>query len=128
MSDFLTVAEVYRMQHILIERYGGLHGIRDKGAIEAAIFRPQTGYYSILDEEAAALMESLGKNHGFIDGNKRIAFTATDVFLRRNGFYLEVEGKDAHSFIDGSMERSEYRFAQILPWIREHLKPISAER
>jgi death-on-curing protein len=126
MSDFLTVAEVYRMQHILIERYGGLHGIRDKGAIEAAIFRPQTGYYSTLYEEAAALMESLGKNHGFVDGNKRIAFTATDVFLRRNGFYLEVEGVDAHSFIDGSMERNEYRFAQILPWIREHLKPMSA--
>jgi death-on-curing protein len=128
MSDFLTVAEVYRMQHILIERYGGLHGIRDKGAIEAAIFRPQAGYYGTLDEEAAALMESLGKNHGFIDGNKRIAFTATDVFLRRNGFYLEVAGMDAHSFIVGSMERNEYRFAQILPWIREHRKPISAER
>jgi death on curing protein len=73
-------------------------------------------------------MESLGKNHGFYDGNKRIAFTATDVFLRRNGFYLEVEGIDAHSFIVGSMERNEYRFARILPWIREHLKPISAER
>jgi death on curing protein len=128
MSDFLTVAEVYRMQHILIERYGGLHGIRDKGAIEAAVFRPQTGYYSTLHEEAAALMESLGKNHGFIDGNKRIAFTATDVFLRRNGFYLEVGGIEAHSFIDGSMERNEYSFARILPWIREHLKPISAER
>jgi death on curing protein len=128
MSDFLTVAEVYCMQHILIERYGGVHGIRDKGAIEAAVFRPQTGYYSILHEEAAALMESLGKNHGFIDGNKRIAFTATDVFLRRNGFYLEVGAIEAHSFIDGSMEHNEYRFALILPWIREHLKPISAER
>ena len=126
MSDFLTVAEVYRMQHILIERYGGLHGVRDKGAIEAAIFRPQAGYYSTVHEEAAALMESLGKNHGFIDGNKRIAFTATDVFLRRNGFCLEVEGVHAHSFIDGSMERNEYRFAQTFPWIREHLKPISA--
>jgi death-on-curing protein len=128
MSDFLTVAEVYRMQHILIERYGGLHGIRDKGAIEAAVFRPQTGYCSTLHEEAAALMESLGKNHGFIDGNKRIAFTATDVFLRRNGFYLEVGGIEAYSFINGSMERNEYRFARILPWIRENLRPISAER
>ncbi len=128
MSDFLTVAEVYRMQHILIERYGGLHGIRDKGAIEAAVFRPQTGYYSTLHEEAAALMESLGKNHGFIDGNKRIAFTATDVFLRRHGFYLEVGTIEAHAFIDGSMDRNEYRFALILPWIREHLITIRAER
>jgi death on curing protein len=128
MSDFLTVAEVYRMQHRLIEMFGGRHGVRDKGAVEAAVFRPQTGYYSTLDEEAAALMESLGNNHGFIDGNKRIAFTATDVFLRRNGLYLEVEGKDGHTFIDGSIARHEFRFAQILIWVRQHLKPLSEEK
>jgi death-on-curing protein len=128
MSDFLTVAEVYRMQHRLIEMFGGRHGVRDKGAVEAAVFRPQTGYYSTLDEEAAALMESLGNNHGFIDGNKRIAFTATDVFLRRNGLYLEVEGIDGHAFIDGSIARHEFRFAQILIWVRQHLKPLSEEK
>jgi death-on-curing protein len=128
MSDFLTVAEVYRMQHRLIEMFGGRHGVRDKGAVEAAVFRPQTGYYSTLDEEAAALMESLANNHGFIDGNKRIAFTATDVFLRRNGLYLVVEGKDGHTFIDSSIARHEFRFAQILIWVRQHLKPLSEEK
>ena len=92
MSDFLTVAEVYRMQHILIERYGGVHGIRDKGAFEAAVFRPQTGYYSILHEEAAALMESLGKNHGFIDGNKRIAAFLFVWFLEKNGILYRPDG------------------------------------
>lgn len=74
MSDYPTVAEVYRMQYLLIERFGGKHGVRDKNAVEAAVFRPQTGYYNSLEEEAAALMESLGNNHGFLDGNKRIAF------------------------------------------------------
>src|SRR6266567_6562551 len=111
MADYLTVAEVYRMQHRLIELFGGLHGVRDKGAVEAAVFRPQTGYYNSLEEEAAALMESLGKNHGFLDGNKRIAFTATDVFLRLNGFFLEVEGVSGHEFINGSLDRQEFRFA-----------------
>jgi death-on-curing protein len=124
MSEFLTVAEVYRMQHRLIEIFGGLHGIRDKGAIESAVFRPQIGYYSNLDEEAAALMESLGNNHGFIDGDKRIAFTAADVFLRSNGSYLEVEADDGLQFIEGSMERHEFRFARILDWIRQHRKPL----
>jgi death on curing protein len=128
MSDFLTVGEVYRMQHRLIEMFGGRHGVRDKGAIEAAVFRPQIGYYSSLDEEAAALMESLGNNHGFIDGNRRIAFTAADVFLRRNSLYLEVEGTDGHAFIDGSIARHEFRFAQILIWVRQHLKPLSEEK
>jgi death-on-curing protein len=124
MSDYLTVAEVYLMQHRLIEMFGVLHGVRDKGAIEAAVFRPQIGYYNSVDEEAAALMESLGNNHGFLDGNKRIAFTAADVFLRRNGFYLEVEAMEGYAFITGSMERQEFRFAQILDWIRQHIKPL----
>src|ERR1700689_1188055 len=124
MAEYLTVAEVYRMQHRLIEMFGGLHGVRDKGAVEAAVFRPQTGYYNSIQEEAAALMESLGNNHGFLDGNKRIAFTATDVFLRRNGFYIEIEAKAGHEFIYGSMDRGEFRFARILDWIRRHIKPL----
>lgn len=124
MSDFLTVAEVYRMQYRLVEMFGGMQGVRDQGAVEAAVFRPQTGYYNSLEEEAAALMESLG-NHGFVDGNKRIAFTASDVFLRRNGFFLEVETQDGYDFIYGSMDRQEFRFAQILDWIRKHIKPTA---
>ena len=71
------------------------------------------------------MMESLGNNHGFLDGNKRIAFTAADVFLRRNGFYIEVTGTEGHAFIDGSMERHEFRFARILEWIRQQVKPLT---
>jgi death-on-curing protein len=124
MSDYLTVAEVCRMQHRLIEIFGGLQGVRDKSAIEAAVFRPQTGYYNSIEEEAAALMESLGNNHGFLDGNKRIAFTATDVFLRRNGSYIEVKAADGFAFINGSMEKHKFRFAEILEWIRRHIKSL----
>ncbi len=124
MSDYLTVAEIYQMQHRLIDIFGGLHGVRDKGAVEAAVFRPQTGYYNSLEEEAAALMESLGNNHGFLDGNKRIAFAAADVSLRRNGFYIKVEATAGYDFINGSMERHEFRFAQILAWIRRHCKAL----
>jgi death on curing protein len=125
MTEYLTVAEVYQMQHRLIDLFGGMHGVRDKGAIEAAVFRPQTGYYNSLEEEAAALMESLANNHGFLDGNKRIAFTAADVFLRRNGFYIKVEAEAGYKFITESMERHEFRFAQILDWIRRHVQPLS---
>src|SRR5208283_88864 len=123
MADYLTVAEVYRMQHRLIELFGGRHGVRDKGAVEAAVFRPQTGYYTSLEEEAATLMESLGNNHGFLDGNKRIAFAAADVFLRRNGFYIQVKAGAGYEFINGSIERHEFRFAKIVDWIRQHMKP-----
>jgi len=124
MPQYLTVAEVYQMHFLLIERFGGLQGIRGKGAVEATVFRPQTGYYNSTEEEAVALMESLGNNHGFLDGNMRIAFTATDVFLRRNGFFIEVEGMAGYEFISGSMDRQQFRFAQILDWIRRYIKPL----
>ena|ERR1700676_5152601 len=60
---YLTVAEVEQMHRELIDEFGGLHGLRDRGALEAAVFRPQNGYYNSLAEEAAALMESLANNH-----------------------------------------------------------------
>jgi death-on-curing protein len=69
-------------------------------------------------------MESLGKNHGFIDDNKRIAFAATDTFLRINGFYLDVISEEGHEFIYGSMDRHGFRFSQIVQWIREDIKKL----
>jgi len=124
MSDSLTVAEIYRMQFRLIELFGGRHGVRDQAAVEAAVFRPQIGYYNSIAEEAAALMESLAMNHGFVDGNKRIAFAAADVFLRRNGFYIAVDAAAGHDFIYGSLDRGEFRFPRIADWILQHMKPL----
>ena len=84
MTDYLTVIEVLAIHDDQIERYGGASGVRDRGLLEAALFRPQTGYYADLIEEAAALWESLSQNHPFIDGNKRTAFAAMYTFLAIN--------------------------------------------
>lgn len=56
---FLTVADALTLHDLLIRRYGGSAGIRDVGALESALFRPQTGYYDDTIAEAAALLESL---------------------------------------------------------------------
>jgi death-on-curing protein len=92
VRDYLTSADVLALHHVLIERYGGAqYGIRDMGALEAALFRPQSGYYADIAEEAAALLESLLINHPFVDGNKRTAVAACDVFLRINGHCLNAD-------------------------------------
>lgn len=88
MSEYLTVIEVLTIHSILIDEFGGIEGVRDLGALEAAVFRPQTGYYEDPIAEAAALFESLIQNHPFLDGNKRIALGAADVHLRMNGYEL----------------------------------------
>ncbi len=120
---FLSLDEILAIQERLIDRFGGRHGVRDKGLLESALFRPQTGYYTHLEEMAAALFESLLINHAFVDGNKRVAFFATDVFLRLNGWRLSVTADGAHEFIVGMLERSDCSFETILPWIRDSIAP-----
>ncbi len=126
MSRFLypTVAEAMEMHRQLIHEFGGISGVRDRGLLEAAIFRPQSGYYDDLVHEAAALMESLANNHPFIDGNKRASFAVTDAFLRLNGYYLEVEAPAAHKFITESIGKRQFRIGPIRTWLTVHVRPL----
>lgn len=115
---FLSVDEVLAIHRTLLERFGGPPGVRDLGLLESALHRPATGYYRDLAEMAGALFESLLMNHPFVDGKKRIAFFATDVFLRLNGWRLRVDPDDAHAFLIGLLERGECDFSRLVPWIR----------
>jgi len=123
---FLSVEEAVAIQERLIERFGGSQGIRDKGLLESALFRPQTGYYNDIAEMAASLFESLLLNHAFIDGNKRVAFFVTDTFLRLNGWKLSVDAKSAHAFIVRMLEQGDCSLEKLLPWIRESLSEIQS--
>ena len=112
-----TVAETIETHRLLIEEFGGLHGIRDAGLLESAVLRPQNGYYSNLIEEASALMESLANNHAFVDGNKRVSFVMTDAMLRANGYFLETEPFEGHKLMTEAMEKNGFRFPMIRDWI-----------
>jgi death-on-curing protein len=121
MTDYLTVAEVLAMHADQIERYGGSHGIRDQGLMEAALYRPQTGYYADPIEEAAALWESLAQNHAFIDGNKRTAFAATYTFLAINGARLTAAAQETWDFIAELYEANQFSFDKLVPWLRSQV-------
>ena len=116
--DHLTVADVLGMHTVLMQRYGGAMGVRDPGALEAALFRPQTGYYKDIVAEAAALLESLAINHPFVDGNKRIAFAAADVFLRINGWRLQRAPLLIHAEMIQMFESGTFDMAHAEPWLR----------
>lgn len=117
----LSVDEVLAIHEQLIKTFGGPSGVRDPGLLESALYRPRTGYYRDMAEMAAALFESLLMNHPFIDGNKRVAFFATDVFLRLNGWKLRVEPDEAHVFLVDLLDQGRCDFENLLPWIREAL-------
>lgn len=120
MTDYPTVVEILAMHAELIHRFGGIGGVRDHGLLDAALYRPQTGYYADLVEEAVALWESLSQNHPFLDGNKRTAFAATVAFLAINGVRLTATADDAISFLTALYESNQFNFDNLLPWLRSH--------
>ncbi len=121
MTSYPALDEVLSIHRILIERFGGKHGLRDRGALESALARPQTGYYRDLIAEAAALWESLSQNHPFIDGNKRVAFTVAAAFLSVNGCLLDFNDTDAYSFLIDLYETNRMRFTELEVWLRHHV-------
>ena len=121
--DHLTVADVLGMHSVLMQRYGGALGVRDPGALEAALFRPQTGYYEDIVAEAAALMESLAITRPFVNGNKRIAFAAADALLRFNGWHLNRAPKQIYSKMMQMFESSTFDIAHLDPWLRSFANP-----
>jgi death-on-curing protein len=113
------VEEVLAMHARLLDRFGGAKGVRDLGLLESALYRPRTGYYRDIVEMAAALFESLVMNRAFLDGNKRVAFFATDVFLRMNGWRLIVEGRRAQAHLVGLLQSGTCDFDHLLVWNRK---------
>ena len=84
----LKLNDVLESHRGALAQSGGLNGVRDYGLIESAIARPFSGHHRWMRFKAAALTESLVKNHGFIDGNKRTALLALSLFLDRSGYEL----------------------------------------
>lgn len=124
MPTYLTLDEVLRMHEMLLEAFGGAKGVRDAGLIESALLRPQTGYYASLIEEAAALWESMAMNHGFTDGNKRVAFACVELFLQLNGMDMVAENDELELFIYSNLEARTFRKEVLESWLHKHTTPL----
>jgi len=119
----VTLTEVLELNYELIRRFGGKDDVRDLGLLESALMRPRTGRYKTLSLQVAALMQSLAQNHDFIDGNKRVAFATTAIFLRMNGFRLKVDPDEGESFLIDQVIRQEASIEEIAAWLEKHRVP-----
>lgn len=125
---YLGLAEVLSLHQQILAGTGGSDGVRDLGALESALSQPKLSAggmeaYPSLIEKAAALCFSLSGNHPFIDGNKRVAHAAMEIFLLLNGSQI-VSTLDAQEALmlklaSGQMERDE-----LLSWLRENTREI----
>jgi death-on-curing protein len=108
--DYLSVDDVLAIHAEQVERYGGTEGLRNPSGLESAVARPQSGYYSDVIAEAAALWESLSQNHPFVDGNKRTAFSATFRFLALNDVAITADANEVWRFLSRPMRRGTLIF------------------
>lgn len=121
---YLTSEQILFIHSRLIDSTGGTHGIRDIGLLQSAVGRPEATFggedlYPDIFHKAAALMESLIKNHSFIDGNKRTAITSTGIFLQMNGHTLKTSQKELEHFtLD--MATGKASFNDAVRWFEKY--------
>lgn len=123
---FLTVTRVLAIHDQMVKRFGGMGGLRDLGLVESAVARPQSTFdgeylYKNIFDQAAALLQSLLKNHPFVDGNKRTALTSAAIFLKQNGVNLKNSHKEEVEFAV-RVDNKNLTLEEISEWLKNHSK------
>jgi death-on-curing protein len=127
---YLSLTQVLRLHELQLQAFGGSAGLRDRGALESALGRPQMTFggedlYADLCAKAAALMHSLVANHAFVDGNKRIGAAAAELFLDLNGTQLLATDGELIE-ITLAVAKGEVSAEALAIWIRQRTRERSA--
>lgn len=122
----ISTEEVLKIHDLLIEKFGGSPGVRDKELLESSVFRPfytfdSKDLYPSPVDKSAALIESIVKNHPFVDGNKRTGYTLMRLFLLNEGIDIEATENEKYDFVIKIAE-GKSNFEDIRNWITEKSK------
>lgn len=126
---YLSLGEIVDLHQELLDQTGGATGIRDLGGLESALAQPRATFdgsdlHPTVVHKAAALGFSLTLNHPFVDGNKRVAHAAIEVFLLLNGRELvgtvDEQERLMLDLADGQITREE-----LTAWLEQHTKPVA---
>ncbi|GAO45361.1 type II toxin-antitoxin system death-on-curing family toxin [Flavihumibacter petaseus] len=124
----IDVSEVFQLHKIMIDQFGGAHGVRESAALESAITRPFQRFegndlYPTLHEKAAALVESILINHPFVDGNKRTGYALLRIFLAVNEIEITASGDSRYVLII-DVASGALKFEGIVEWLGTHTRGI----
>lgn len=125
---YLTLVQVLAVHDQMIKRFGGSHGVRDIGLVESAVARPRATFggedlYTDVFSKAAALLQSLLKNHPFTDGNKRTALSSAGIFLKMNGYILINTHEEEVKF-SLKVDNQRLSVEEITAWLKKNSKRI----
>lgn len=121
---YLSPAQILAIHSLMIKRFGGSEGVRDLGLLESAAGRPAASFdgqdlYPTIFDKAAALLQSLLKNHPFIDGNKRTALASSAIFLQFNGWRLTNSHQEEIDFAL-AVDNGRLEVREISTWLKKH--------
>jgi death-on-curing protein len=123
-------SEIEDIHNLLIERYGGLAGIRDDDSLSSAIDRPFQTFdakelHLEIIHKAAALIESILSNHPFNDGNKRTGYLIMRLFLIKNGLDINASLSEKYDFVM-RIASGKDDFFRIFKWLNKHTKSLKS--
>jgi len=123
---FLTVEHILAIHRRMIQEFGGDPGLRDRGLLESAAAMPSATFdgallHADIPAMAAAYLFHLCRNHPFVDGNKRVALTATEVFLALNGFCLALDDDEVETVVV-SLASGRTTKEGLTRWIAERIR------
>ena len=126
MVEYLSEVQLRHLHGALIQATGGASGMLDPGRLQAAVARPAASFggqdlYDSLPAKAAALMHSLISGHPFVDGNKRVAVAATELFLQVNGHRLKADDTSLET-LTMAAAASQVGMEEIRIWIEQRLE------
>lgn len=121
---YLTPQQVLAIHDQMVKRFSGSSGIRDIGFVESAVARPMATFdgvdlYGNIFDKAAALLQSLLKNHPFVDGNKRTALSSAGIFLKMNGYFLKNYHEKEMEF-GINVDNKHLSIEEISEWLKNH--------
>lgn len=124
----ITLKDVLRFHELSTQKFGGSLGIRDEGYLQSAIERPSTSFagedlYPTPFEKAAAILESILKNHPFDDGNKRTAFLACDAMLRLHNLVFTLSQEEAYQFVI-AVTTSQLSLEMVVEFLKSKSIPL----
>lgn len=124
----LTLRQTLLLHELMVKRHGGSSGVRDMNMLESAINRPFATFggkdlYRDIYLKTAALIQSIVKNHPFVDANKRTAFSSAYVFLSKNGIGLKTSQNEVVEFML-RVTNENLSVDEISIWIKKHAKKI----
>lgn len=122
----IRTEDVLKIHKLLIDQFGGTHGVRDHNSLNSSINRPfatfdQKELYPEPIEKTAAILESIVANHPFIDGNKRTGYVLARLLLLKSGLDIKATQEDKYEMVI-AVSRGEWKYEEIKNWLTERYK------